>query len=72
MMGLQDDGTFTADETRPMAGTLGLGYTLWLAQRWTYQGLALGNLVYSLPLAPGEQQQVAIFERTDSSAVFES
>jgi hypothetical protein len=72
MMGLQVDGTFTADETRPMAGTLGLGYTLWLAQRWTFQGLALGNLVYSLPLAPGEQQQVAIFERTDTAAVFES
>jgi len=72
LMGLQADGTFTADETRPMAGTLGLGYTLWLAQRWTFQGLALGNLVYSLPLAPGEQQEVAIFERTDTAAVFES
>lgn len=72
LMGLQQDGMFTADETRPMAGTLGLGYTLWLAQRWTYQGLALGNLVYSLPLAPGEQQQVAIFERTDTATVFES
>lgn len=72
LMGLQQDGTFTADETRPMAGTLGLGYTLWLAQQWTFQGLALGNLVYSLPLAPGEQQQVAIFERTDTEAVYES
>ncbi len=72
LIGLQEDGTFTADETRPMAGTLGLGYTLWLSQSWTYQGLALGNLVYSLPLAPGEQQQVAIFERTDTESVFES
>lgn len=72
LMGLQQDGTFTSDETRPMAGTLGLGYTMWLAQRWSFQGLALGNLVYSLPLAPGEQQQVAIFERTDTETVFES
>jgi hypothetical protein len=72
LMGLQQDGTFTSDEMRPMAGTLGLGYTVWLSQRWVFQGLALGNLVYSLPLAPGEQQQVAIFERTDTEAVFES
>jgi hypothetical protein len=72
MMGLQLDGTYTADETRPMAGTLGLGYVLWLSQRWTFEGLALGNLVYSLPLAPGEQQQVAIFERVDTARVTES
>lgn len=72
MMGLQSDGTITADETRPMAGTLGIGYVLWLSQRWTFEGLALGNLVYSLPLAPGEQQQVAIFERTDTASVRET
>ena len=72
LMGLQEDGTFTADETRPMAGTLGLGYVLWMSQQWTLQGLGLGDLVYSLPLAPGEQQQVAIFERTDTARVAES
>ncbi|MGH3496283.1 MAG: hypothetical protein ACRDP1_02300 [Nocardioidaceae bacterium] len=72
LMGLQPDGTFTGDETRPMAGTLGLGYVLSMSQRWTFQGLALGNLVYSLPLAPGEQQQVAIFERVDTARVSES
>ena len=58
LAGLQPDGFFTGDETRPMAGTLGLGYVLWMSQRWTLQGLALGDLVYSLPLAPGEQQEV--------------
>lgn len=72
LMGLQPNGFFTADETVPMAGTLGLGYVLHMSQRWTFQGLALGDLVYSLPLAPGEQQQVAIFERRDSSSVRES
>ena len=72
IMGLGADGTFGSDETVPMAATLGLGYVLKLAQRWTYQGLALGDLVYSLPLAPGEQQQVAVFERTDTASVFES
>ena len=72
IMGLQPNGTITAAETVPMAGTLGLGYIVKLAQQWTMKGIALGNLVYSLPLAPGEQQQVAVFERRDSSSVFES
>ncbi len=72
IMGLGAGGTFVSDETVPMAATLGLGYVLRLAQRWTFQGLALGDLVYSLPLAPGEQQQVAVFERTDTASVFES
>jgi hypothetical protein len=72
IMGLGGGNKFVSDETVPMAATLGLGYVLKLSQRWTYQGLALGDLVYSLPLAPGEQQQVAVFERTDTAAVFES
>jgi hypothetical protein len=72
IMGLDAGGTFGSDETVPMAATLGLGYVLRLGQRWTFQGLALGDLVYSLPLSPGEQQQVAVFERTDTASVFES
>jgi hypothetical protein len=72
IMGITPGGTVTAEETVPMAGTLGLGYTLWMSQRWTFQGLALGDLVYSLALAPGEQQQVAIFERVDTASVRES
>lgn len=61
------------DEARlvPMAGTLGLGYVLNLAQIWRYEGLTLGNLVYSLPLAPGEQQRVAISERVATASVRE-
>ena len=67
--GPAEDGTVSAFETRPMAGTLGLGYVVWMSQQWTLQGLGLGDLVYSLPLAPGEQQRVAIFERPDTARV---
>jgi very-short-patch-repair endonuclease len=56
----------------PLAGSLAIGYVVHLAQRWTPLGLALGDLVYSLPLAPGEQQQVAVVERTASSTVIDS
>ena len=72
IMGVNPEGFIGADETVPMAGTLGLGYILTLAQKWTLNGLGLGDLVYSLPLAPGEQQQIAVFERTDTSQVVES
>ncbi|MFE6995735.1 OmpA family protein [Microbacterium sp. NPDC057659] len=56
----------------PLAGSLSIGYVVTLAQRWTPLGLALGDLVYSLPLAPGEQQRMAIMERTASTSVIES
>ncbi|HEY7050471.1 MAG TPA: hypothetical protein VH373_24870 [Jatrophihabitantaceae bacterium] len=56
----------------PLAGSLAIGYVVQLAQRWTPLGLALGDLVYSLPLAPGEQQRVAVVERTASSTVIDS
>lgn len=55
--------------TVPMAGTLGLGYVLNLAQVWRYDGLTLGNLLYSLPLAPGEQQRIAVSERRATASV---
>jgi hypothetical protein len=72
IIGVDSDGFIVANETVPMAGTLGLGYILTLAQKWTLKGLGLGDLVYSLPLAPGEQQQLAVFERTDTAQVSES
>ena len=69
-----EGGTIGVDETVPMAGTLGLGYVIQLAQKWTPAGLSLGDLVYSLPLAPGEQQRIAVFEQrqTLTSTEFES
>lgn len=64
--------TISAERTVPMAGTLGLGYVLNLAQVWKYEGLTLGNLLYSLPLAPGEQQRIAVSERVATAAVRDS
>lgn len=55
----------------PMAATLAIGYVVHLAQRWSQRGLALGDLVYSLPLAPGEQQRIAVVERSATSSVME-
>lgn len=60
-----------SERTVPMAGTLGLGYVLNLAQVWKYDGLTLGNLLYSLPLAPGEQQRIAVSERVSTASVVE-
>lgn len=56
----------------PMAGTLGLGYVLNLAQVWKYDGLTLGNLLYSLPLAPGEQQRIVVAERVSTASVVDT
>jgi outer membrane protein OmpA-like peptidoglycan-associated protein len=56
----------------PIAGSLAIGYVVKMAQRWTALGLALGDLVYSLPLAPGEQQRIAVVERTATSTVIDS
>ena len=65
------DGTISDEETVPMAGSLGLGYMVHLCQQWASEGLSLGDLVYSLPLAPGEQQRVAVFEQRQTLSTVE-
>jgi hypothetical protein len=72
LAGIDGTGYFTAEETVPMAASLGLGYVLRMAQQWKFNGLGLGDLIYSLPLAPGEQQQIAVFERQDTTSVSET
>jgi hypothetical protein len=72
LAGIDSTGYFTAEETVPMAASLGLGYVLRMAQQWKFNGLGLGDLIYSLPLAPGEQQQIAVFERQDTTTVSET
>jgi hypothetical protein len=70
------DGFLTAagehPQLVPKAATLGLGYALKLEQTWIPVGLSLGDIVYSLPLAPGEQQRVAVFEQTETQSVVET
>jgi hypothetical protein len=50
-------------ESLPMAGTLGLGYVLKCSQDWVPAGYSLGNLLYSLALAPGERQVIGVVDR---------
>ena len=71
IVGLDGGITIGPSENVPMAGTLGLGYVVRMTQSWTPKDFVLGNLVYSLPLAPGEQQRVVIFERSEVASVSE-
>ena len=49
--------------------SLGIGYSLNMHQAWVPDGFALGTLLYSLVLAPGEEQRVVVRERTQSYTV---
>jgi len=55
----------------PKAGTLGIGYVLGMRQNWEPTGFSLGDLIYSLPLAPGEVQRLAVRERRETLATFD-
>lgn len=46
----------------PQMSTLGIGYTLNMHQAWVPDGFALGTLLYSLVLAPGEEQRLIVRE----------
>jgi hypothetical protein len=56
----------------PKAASLGLGYVLKMHTTWVPAGLSLGDMVYALALAPGEEQRVAIFEQEQQLAVREA
>lgn len=44
------------------ASSLGVGYVLNMHQAWVPDGFALGDLLYSLILAPGEEQRLVVRE----------
>ena len=50
-------------------GSLGLGYIITLQQVWKPVNFALGNLLYSVALAPGEEQRLIIREKSESYMV---
>jgi uncharacterized membrane protein YgcG len=56
----------------PKAASLGIGYVVKMHQIWIPAGLSLGDLVYSLPLAPGEQQRIAISDERETLSVREA
>ncbi|MFD1611147.1 hypothetical protein ACFSCW_04955 [Sphingomonas tabacisoli] len=56
----------------PKASSLGIGYTVRMHQVWIPSGMSLGDLVYSLPLAPGEQQRIAVSETRETLSVRET
>jgi hypothetical protein len=44
------------------ASTIAFGHILNFKQVWRAAGYSLGDLLYSLPLAPGQKKQIAIFD----------
>lgn len=50
----------------PQASSLGIGYVLNMHQAWVPDGFALGTLLYSTVLAPGEEQRLIVRERNQS------
>jgi len=44
------------------ATTIAHGHILYYKQIWKADGYSLGDLVYSLPLAPGQKKQIVIFD----------
>lgn len=53
----------------PQMASLGIGYVLNMHQAWVPDGFALGTLLYSTILAPGEEQRLVVRENTQSYEV---
>lgn len=52
------------------ACTIAHGHVLRFKQEWVADGYSMGNLLYSLPLAPGQKKQIAVvdWERRETTA----
>ncbi len=55
----------------PKASSLGLGYVAKMRSTAVHAGLSLGRLIYSLPLAPGEEQRIVVAEQRETLTVRE-
>ncbi len=58
------------DPTIYQAASIAHGHLLHFKQEWIPDGYSIGDLVYSLPLAPGQKKQIAVldWERRESAA----
>jgi len=56
------------------ATTLSHGHLLHFKQEWVNDGYGMGDLLYSLPLAPGQKKQIVVYdwERRESAAQIQS
>ena len=69
---LNEDNPFDWDETPEFyqATSIAHGHLLHFKQEWKADGYSLGELVKSIPLAPGQKKQIAIldWDREDSAS----
>lgn len=58
------------EPTLYQACTVAHGHVLRFKQEWVADGYSMGNLLYSLPLAPGQKKQIAVvdWERRETTA----
>lgn len=56
----------------PQMASLGIGYVLNMHQAWVPDGFALGTLLYSTILAPGEEQRLVVRESSQSYEVLDT
>lgn len=58
------------DPTIYQSTSIAYGHLLHFKQQWVADGYSLGDLVYSLPLAPGQKKQIVVFdwERRESAS----
>jgi len=63
------ENIYTNPDILPQMSSLGIGYILDMHQAWVPDGFALGSLLYSLVLAPGEEQRLIVRENKQSYTV---
>ena len=62
---------YEAPDELPKMSSLGIGYVLNMHQAWVPDGFALGSLLYSLVLAPGEEQRLVIRENKQRYSIMD-
>ena len=60
---------YSDPDSIPKMASLGIGYILNMHQAWVPDGFALGTLLYSLVLAPGEEQRLIVRENSQRYTV---